>query len=61
MPDNLTRRKPEDSTKININQDWEVRYWCKSIEVSETVLRKALEVVDPMVADVKAWHKKNRY
>ncbi len=61
MPDDLKRRGPEDPDKININQSWEVRDWCKSLGVSETVLRKAVDAVGPMVVDVKAWLKKNGY
>ena len=28
--DNLKRRVPEDPTKINLNQQWEVEYWTKN-------------------------------
>ena len=34
MPDDLTRRKPEDPTKINVNQSWEIKYWTKKLGVT---------------------------
>ncbi|WP_375169657.1 DUF3606 domain-containing protein [Marinobacter sp.] len=54
MSDDLERTGPEDPKKININQSWEVTYWCKALGVSEKELREAVEAVGPLVADVKA-------
>lgn len=53
MPDDLTRRKPEDPNKININQAWEVTHWCSEFGVSESKLRAAVTAVGPMVKDVR--------
>ncbi len=53
MGDDLSRRQPEDPNKINVNQSWEVDYWCKKFGVSEATLRAAVRAVGPMVADVK--------
>lgn len=53
MSDDLTRRKPEDPTKININQSWEIDYWTKELGVSEQQLRAAVSAVGTLVADVK--------
>lgn len=55
MSDDLTRRKPEDPTKININQQWELDYWTQKFKVSEKALKAAVSSVGPMVEDVK-WH-----
>ena len=59
MTDDLTRKAPEDPNKININQPWEVSYWCSKFGISESKLRKAVQSVGPMVRDVKAWLAKN--
>lgn len=53
MPDNLKRRQPEDPTKINMNQAWEVNYWCDKFGISETKLRLAVIIAGPMVKDVE--------
>jgi hypothetical protein len=58
MPDDLTRKQPEDPKKININQSWEVQYWKTKFGVPEQKLKKAVEVVGPMVSDVKRYLRK---
>lgn len=55
MSDDLKRKQPEDPTKININQSWEVDYWCKTLGVTESTLRVAVKAVGPMVKDVKEY------
>lgn len=60
MPDNLKRRVPEDPTKININQKWEIEYWCDRFHCSERMLREAVRAVGPMVKDVKEWLKQHK-
>ncbi len=55
MPDDLTRRKPEDPTKINVNQSWEIEYWTKKLGVTEQQLRTAVKAVGPLVKDVKRY------
>ncbi len=55
MSDDLTRRQPEDPTKVNINQQWEIDYWCRKFGVSEGELRQAIEKVGPMVKDVRQY------
>lgn len=55
MPDILTRRKPEDPQRININQDWEVTYWCQELGCTKQELKDAVNAVGPMVKDVKAF------
>ncbi len=61
MPDNVKRPGPEDPTKININQDYEVGYWTTTLRVSEDVLRRAVMAVGPLVIDVGKWLRKNGY
>jgi hypothetical protein len=45
MGDNAKARNPQDSSRININQDYEVRYWTKALGVSEDELRNAVNSV----------------
>lgn len=51
--DNLKRRIPEDPTKINLNQQWEVEYWTKKLGISASKLRAIVAKVGIYVADVK--------
>ena len=43
MADNLKDRGPQDRSRINMNEEWEVRYWTKELGVSEEQLRKAVQ------------------
>lgn len=52
--DDLTRKRPEDPTKININQQWEIDYWTKELSISETKLIALVNKVGPEVSKVKA-------
>ena len=45
MVDNPKDRGPRDRARININEDWEVRYWTKELQVSEEELRAAVAKV----------------
>ena len=53
MTDDLKRKSPEDPTKINVNQQWELNYWCNKFNVTESQLKQAVKAVGVMVKDVK--------
>lgn len=53
MPDNLKIRQPQDRTKINIHESWELAYWSKELGVSTVKLTQAVNAVGPMVSAVK--------
>jgi len=42
MSDDTAQRGPRDSSRINVNQEHEVRYWTKTLGVSEDELRRAV-------------------
>ncbi|TWT13959.1 DUF3606 domain-containing protein [Reyranella sp. CPCC 100927] len=53
MADDPNKTGRADRDRININQDYEVQDWSKSLGVTPDQLRKAVQAVGPMVADVK--------
>lgn len=53
MADDLTKRGPTDRTRINVNEDWEVRWWCQQLGVTEQQPRDAVRKVGVMVSDVR--------
>ncbi len=55
MSDNLKINQPEDPTKINVNQQWEIDFWTKTLGVSEMQFRNAVRVVGPLVKEVKKY------
>lgn len=63
MPDDLAVTGPEDGRTININQDHEVRYWCKkfsrSFKCEKNHLQNAVDEVGNLARDVDRWLIKN--
>lgn len=53
MPDNLEDRGPQDRSKINVNEEWELRYWTKQFGVNADTIRKAVQKVGPTVEAVR--------
>jgi hypothetical protein len=39
MADDKTIRGPADRLRINVNEDYEVRYWTRELSISEERLR----------------------
>lgn len=54
MSDDLNQRGPADRTRVNVNEVWEVRYWCKEFNCTEEQLRACVKRVGVMVASVRA-------
>ncbi|TXI88838.1 MAG: DUF3606 domain-containing protein [Cupriavidus sp.] len=40
MSDDKSKTRPQDSSRINVNEDYEVQYWTKELGVSEEHLRQ---------------------
>lgn len=40
MSDDLKERGPEDASRISLTEEWEVRYWTKTLGVSREELDK---------------------
>ena len=43
MADNKSNRGAQDRSRINVNEDYELRYWTKTLGVSEDELRAAVQ------------------
>lgn len=55
MSDDLSKRRPQDSSKVNIHEAWEVRYWCDKFGVTETRLKEAVRAVGVSTAAVQKY------
>lgn len=53
MTDDLTKKAPADAKKVNVNEDWELKYWTKKFGVTEKQLKDAVKKVGVNVDDVK--------
>jgi hypothetical protein len=54
MADDLSKRGPQDRTRINLNEDYEVRYWTTTLGVSKEQLEAIVRQVGNSVEAVKA-------
>lgn len=55
MSDDLSKRRPQDATKINVHEDWELEYWSKELGVSKDRLREAVKAVGTSAAAVRRY------
>ena len=53
MTDNLTKKDQPDRSKINMHEDYEVKYWTKELGVSKEKLQKAVDKVGNSAAAVR--------
>lgn len=54
MADNLQSKGPQDSSRVNINESYEVTYWTKKFNVSEMELITAVKEVGVSAEKLKA-------
>jgi hypothetical protein len=45
MADDKSKRGPQDRSRINLSEDYEVRFWSKRFKVTPDLLRSAVEKV----------------
>jgi hypothetical protein len=53
MADNKLNRGEPDRSKINMNEDYEVRYWTKHLGISREELKRAVDKVGDSAAAVR--------
>jgi len=45
MADDKTKKGPADTSRINVNEEYELRYWMGALKCSEQQLREAVDKV----------------
>jgi Protein of unknown function (DUF3606) len=58
MPDNTAKQGSSDSSRININEMWEVEFWVKKLHVTKEKLKEAVKAVGTSVAAVRKYLQK---
>ena len=51
--DDKTKKGPQDASRVNVNESWELQYWTQRLGVTAEQLRTAVKAVGPMVKDVE--------
>lgn len=54
MVDDLKNRGPQDRSRVNVNEEWERKYWCREFNCTEQQLRDAVKAVGVMADNVRA-------
>jgi hypothetical protein len=54
MADNLQSAGPQDRARINVNEEWEVRYWTEALGVTKERLTELVKEVGPSVTAVRS-------
>ena len=52
MAGHTSKQGPQDSSRINVHEDYEIHYWTKRLGVSEEQLKAAVAKVDPDPGEV---------
>ncbi|PZN94570.1 MAG: DUF3606 domain-containing protein [Alphaproteobacteria bacterium] len=52
MADDRTKRGPQDAARVNINEDYELRYWTEQCSVSRAELEEFVRWAGPGAAAV---------
>ena len=53
MPDDRTKKGPQDRSKINTQEPYEVRYWATKFGVPERVLVEIAKKHGPKASDIE--------
>lgn len=55
MSDDLSKRRPQDATKVNVNETWELEYWSNKFGVTKERLKEAVKAVGTSAAVVQKY------
>jgi hypothetical protein len=58
MSDNLQKKRPQDASRVNTNEKWEIDYWTEELGVSETELKEAVKAVGNSADNVRKYLRK---
>jgi len=53
MADDKTKTTPQDAQRVNVHEDYEVRYWSEKFGCSAEELKAAVKKVGVMAKDVE--------
>ncbi len=53
MTDNLKIKQPQDPTKINTHEEWELEYWSKKWNVTKEQIKQASKAVGSGTEKIK--------
>jgi hypothetical protein len=60
MADNLQKAGPQDRSRINVHERWELEYWTQALGVSAEQLMRVVKEVGPSATAVRAALQKSK-
>lgn len=58
MSDDTSNRGPQDASRVNVHEEWEVRYWTKKFGCNKAQLEEAVKAVGPVAIAVDKYLKR---
>lgn len=55
MPDDKTKKRPQDASRVNIHEPYEVNYWCDALSCTKAQLISAVNAVGTSAAAVRKY------
>jgi hypothetical protein len=55
MADNKSQTRPQDASRVSMNEDYEVRYWTEKFKCSREELEEAVKAVGSSAQKVEAY------
>jgi len=59
MTDDRAMKGPQDSSRVNVNEDYELAYWTRRFGVSAEELKRAVHTVGVSVTALENYFKKH--
>jgi len=54
MADDLTKRRPQDASKISLSERWEIEYWTTALGITEARLRQLVSLYGNSAATIRS-------
>jgi hypothetical protein len=55
MPDDPTKKRPQDASRVSLQEPWEVKYWTERFGVTAEQLQEAVNAVGNSVREVEEY------
>ena len=55
MSDDTLNRGPQYASRVNVHEEWEVRYWTKKFDCTKARLEEAVKAVGPIATAVEKY------
>lgn len=59
MKNPIQRRMPEDLSRVEIREQWQITYWTQELKTTQDRLTRAIRETGPQADHVRDWLEKN--